>query len=58
VLRHLGVGPVDLRVIEIGTVDPGAEIVRLLFPIRLCGLEVDGVVITAVNGRSSMISAT
>jgi hypothetical protein len=31
-LRELGIGPVDLRVVEVGLVDPGLQVVRLMLP--------------------------
>jgi hypothetical protein len=29
---ELGIGPVDLRVVEVGLVDPGLEVVRVMLP--------------------------
>jgi hypothetical protein len=34
---ELGVGPVDLGVVDVGLDHPGPEVVELLWPIALCG---------------------
>jgi hypothetical protein len=35
--RHLGVSPIDLRLVEAGFDDSDLGVVRLLCPPRLCG---------------------
>jgi hypothetical protein len=56
--RELSVGAVDLRVVEVRPLNPGLQIIRVMWPALLCGRGVTVPFAVLVNGAAVSFSAT